>query len=512
MSTFVDKQSLLHASDDELAYLDWDLDWRIKRRPKQRPPDGDWDAWVILAGRGWGKTRTSAQTLFGWAHNNPGTRWLVAARTISDLRATCFEGQSGLVSIAPKGLIIPNGTSLYHKTLFEMRVRTVGDGEPSLIKGISAENPESFRGPEHHGGWLDELAAWERMDEAWHMIQFGMRLGKQPKLVISTTPRPKKLIRQLTENLLATRTVSTVGTSYENLANLAPTFARQLLQYEDTRLGQQEIYAQILDDVGGIVSRQMFGLWHPDRRLPAFDEIVLSLDTAFTEESRDKDTGDPDDTAATVWGFWKDRRGANAMLLDAWHGKYGLPDLIDKVKEELQLKYGGDEQKPMIKPLYGSRTLGPGRSISKLLIEDKGSGISLRQMLNRERIAVIPYNPLKASKLERLHAVSHMVAAGMFWLPEGWILNNEGIRSPSAKPAVWGKRDEDPIDTMLEQLTTFKGKNTIEHDDYVDSCTQVWKLFGDYYGITTSVPKSQLDEEKKVREPRLKKNPYGSRS
>ena len=188
--------------DKRLAYL-WRARWMQQAHAHQDLPTGDWwSIWLMLAGRGAGKTRTAAEQVGWWAWEQPGSRWLVAAPTSSDVRATCFEGDSGLMSVIPAALVAG-----YNKALHELRL-TNG----SLIKGIPASEPERFRGPQFHGAWLDELAAWDYIQEAWDQIQFGVRLGAQTRTVITTTPKPKDLIVELLgregDDVVVTRTSS----------------------------------------------------------------------------------------------------------------------------------------------------------------------------------------------------------------------------------------------------------------------------------------------------------------
>ena len=127
------------------------------------------------------------ENLGWWAWEQPNTRWLVSAPTSGDLKSTCFEGDSGLLKVIPPELVAKYNSSLHEITLIN----------GSLIKGIPASEPERFRGPQFHGGWLDELAAWEYLRESWDMIQFGIRLGTRTKLIASTTPKPKEVVLEL---------------------------------------------------------------------------------------------------------------------------------------------------------------------------------------------------------------------------------------------------------------------------------------------------------------------------
>jgi phage terminase large subunit-like protein len=486
-------------SDEELAYLSWQRKWRKSRRANQVPPPGDWTVWNILAGRGFGKTRTAGETLAWWAISEPDTRWLVSAPTTGDLRGTCFEGESGLMSIIPPELVVS-----YNKTLFELVVRCHGGGT-SLIRGISAEKPERFRGPQFHGGWLDELAAWTYLQASWDMIMFTMRLGQHPKIIVSTTPKPRPLIIQLEKNSLTFPTVTTRGASLDNFQNLAPTYQQQLMQYEGTQLGRQEIYGEIIDPrENGIIQGSWFNLWPHSQPLPAFDEIIISLDTAFTEKSRSRqDTGetrkgDPDPTACQVWGIFHTKptvaapAKTNAILLDAWDDHLGFPALLNKVQSELKSRYGGEEQVPVFRPAFGPRNLvSAGRTPDTVLIEEKGSGISLIQALAEEDIHAVAYNPGKADKLARLHSVSHIAYNGRLWMPES--KKNKG------QPMAFASR-------VLDQVCTFAGEGSIPHDDHVDAFSQCIKYVTDKYRVTVTYTKK--DPEYDPQAERVRVNPY----
>jgi predicted phage terminase large subunit-like protein len=493
-----------------VATYAWQADWRTRRLPHQVPPPGDWTVWGLIAGRGAGKTRAAAETLAAWAWEQPGSRNLVSGRTTADMRTVCFEGESGLLNVIPRELI-----ATWNKSLFEI---TLING--SLIKGIAAEQPEAFRGPQWGAAWLDELAAWQYMQEAWDMIMFSMRLGQHPRVIVSTTPKPKPLIKKLVEGKLGFPSVVTRGSTYDNLDNLAPTFRQQILQYEGTQLGRQEIHAEILDlEENGIIRRSWwkpyFGRTKDDRPmpLPPFEHIVMSLDTAFTEATRNKDTGDPDYTACTVWGlFWrkvKSKANPDAdtikpgfMLLDAWQDRIGMPELVERVKKERLSRYGGEEQRVLIKPRIGPAVMSDvGHPVDTILIEDKGSGISLRQILHREEIPAVPYNPGKAKKLDRLHGVSNFFANGWVYAlqVEDKVRVNEQGR-PMKRFADWAE-------DVIGQVCTFHGEGTIDHDDYVDATVQAIRYLADTCGhaVTVEPEPEEIDPASLKR----KENPYG---
>lgn len=159
-------------------------DWLEKARVKQlQPKDTDHYIWLILAGRGWGKTRTGAQDIALYALRNPNTICAVVAPTAGDLRRVCFGGPSGLVNIIPKECLSDNKNMKgYSSSMSEIRLHN-----GSKIVGYAASEPERLRGPQFHRAWCDEVAAW-RYPEAFDQLMFGLRLGDNPQCIITTTP------------------------------------------------------------------------------------------------------------------------------------------------------------------------------------------------------------------------------------------------------------------------------------------------------------------------------------
>jgi hypothetical protein len=342
-----------------------------------------------------------------------------------------------------------------------------------------------------------------------------MRLGDHPKQIVTTTPKPIPLIVALANKRLG-RIHVTHGSSYENLNNLAPTFQQQILQYEGTDLGKQEIYAEILDLEGrGVIKRKWLKMWpalKEDGRpfgMPDLEHVIISLDTAFTEDARVKDKlhedhGKADYTACTVWGYFtsaKTLEGAmipgkggeteGFILLDAWMERMGMPDLLTRVKRMWEkMRYGVEEHEPDILPVSGPKTAkDAGRAPDLILIEEKGSGISLRQMLEREQVLTWPYNPGRAKKIERLHAVSHLPHAGRIWIPEG--IRRDKVtdeRIATGKFASWAE-------PMIGQVCAFYGEGSTEYDDYVDSTSQAWRYLADWGRIEITVPRRLIEKD-----------------
>lgn len=249
--------------------------WLDAARRDQIAPAGDWSTWLILAGRGWGKTRTGAEDVAWYGLANPGVRIAVAAPTAADARDTCIEGQSGLLGILPQTCI-----KAWNRSLGEL-ILTNG----TRYKAFSADEPDRFRGPQHHRAWCDELAAWKYPD-AWDQLLFGLRLGENPQAVVTTTPRPTPLIRGLMKDQ---RTVITKGSTFDNAANLAPSALAQLKEkYEGTRLGRQELNAEILDDLpGALWTRQTIQY---ARAAPEMSRVVVAVDPSGASGNEDGDS------------------------------------------------------------------------------------------------------------------------------------------------------------------------------------------------------------------------------
>jgi predicted phage terminase large subunit-like protein len=471
------------------AYAEWRWKWMQTARDKQITPGGDWSKCLILAGRGWGKTAVLSHWAAEEALATPKTIVHVICPTWADVLGTFFEGPAGCLSHLPQTLI---------------REWSVSDAilefdNGSILRGFSAEKPDRLRGPQAHRLACDEIAAWQYPQETFDMAVFGLRLGDHVKAMITTTPRPLPIITDLIKEGQKpdSKTVVIRGTTFENRANLAANFFAELItKYDGTTLGRQELYAEIIDpEEQGIIKRSWIKVWPTSRKLPSFRFIVLSLDTAFTEATRDKKSGERDPTAGTVWGVFDhpDEPGRDCMmLLDAWQDYLGMPELVSRVPEEMSATYG-EQQEPAIKSIWGrpSVAIAGGKKPDLLLIEDKGSGISLRQMLRKEKIEAAAYNPGNASKLQRLHAVAHFFSNGIIYAPES--------KERSGQPASWA-------DEAILQLCTFTGEGSIKHDDFVDSATQAIRFLTDKQWITLQ-PKPPRDDAVDAYNPR-RANPY----
>jgi phage terminase large subunit-like protein len=258
--------------------------WGCIARPEQLPPAGDWNTWLILAGRGFGKTRTGAEWTKQEIEAGRCRRFALVAPTASDARDIMIEGHSGIMSLY-------QGHPADERPIYEPSKRRITWPSGAMATAYSAEEPDRLRGPQHDGFWADEIAAWQkdRVEPTWDNLQFGLRLGQKPRGVVTTTPRPIAIIRALVAD--ATTRV-TRGSTFDNSANLAGSFLTQIRKkYEGTRLGRQEIYAEILDDNPG-------ALWRMSQidmlrllRAPELRRIVVAIDPAVTSNEESDETG-----------------------------------------------------------------------------------------------------------------------------------------------------------------------------------------------------------------------------
>jgi predicted phage terminase large subunit-like protein len=431
-----------HWPKPELEAALWQVKWELTALPHQREPeDGEYDTFLMLAGRGSGKTHTASHWIGIRAWKYPGTRWLVTAPTSNDIRATCFEGDSGLLNIIPPSLIKD-----YNKSLFEI---TLING--SIIQGIPASEPERYRGKQFHGAWFDELCAFEYIDDAYDGVQFTLRL-RHPNIervqqIITTTPKPKELIADLNEGKIGGDVYVSNASSYDNKANLSATFFKQLETYEGTDLGKQEIYGEILDpEDAGIVKRRWFRLWPAKRETPTLEYVIASYDPATSEKTHN------DPTACEVWGVFEDTdKGTCIMLLDCWDNHLSYPELRRKVIDDFkEVVYGADN------------TFAKGRKADLILMEDKSAGISLIQELQGAGLPVRAYNPGKADKVQRMNIVAPLIAKGKVYVPAD--------ADNPLEVAPWAKR-------FMRQVCSFPESGG--HDDYVDALSQALRVLRD---------------------------------
>jgi len=241
--------------------------WQEMARDKQRLPTVPFFVWLILAGRGFGKTRTGAETVRQWVNTNDMVNLIGA--TADDARDIMIEGESGIMAICPDS----------ERPIYKRSERKLlwPNGATSLI--FTADEPERLRGKQHMKLWADEMAAW-RYEEAWAQAMMGLRLGDNPQAVVTTTPRPTSLVIGLTKD---PRNIVTVGTTYENKANLAEGFFDYVIKkYEGTTLGRQELLAQILTDNQSALWKRADLDKGRVTKAPDMERIIVGVDPSAT--------------------------------------------------------------------------------------------------------------------------------------------------------------------------------------------------------------------------------------
>lgn len=293
-------------SEQERAELKWH--WRFWARPNQIAPSGLWNTWLVLAGRGFGKTRMGSEWIrenvcgpTPLARGNSGwERIAIVAETAADARDVMVLGDSGILACHPKDfrpewsptnrrLTWPNGVSAWV---------------------YNATEPDQLRGPQHHAAWSDELAKYRYMQETWDQLQFGLRLGEHPRALVTTTPRPLPLIKRLMDDV---DTVVTRGATLDNKSNLAANTVKQLYErYGGTRLGRQELQGEVLTDIpGALWNRDMIDQARLREPPDDLERVYVAVDPAVTN------TENSDEHGIVVVGMARDAEGyARGYILE----------------------------------------------------------------------------------------------------------------------------------------------------------------------------------------------------
>lgn len=273
-----ERRAVLSRLDERLcaqAFYTWEL-WA---RPDQLAPPGSWRVWLLRSGRGAGKTRSGAEWVRHHAEARSYRRLALVGRTWADVRDVMVEGPSGILAVCPP----------WRSPDYQPSRRLLRWPNGVVAKLYSAEEPDLLRGPQHDAAWCDELASW-RTPQTWDNLMMGLRLGADPRCVVTTTPRPTKLIRTL---IARETTVETRASTYANRSNLAPAFFTDIIStYEGTRLGRQEIDGELLEDVAG-------ALWSQARideqrvsQAPAdLARVVVAVDPAVSAGEHSDETG-----------------------------------------------------------------------------------------------------------------------------------------------------------------------------------------------------------------------------
>lgn len=270
-------------SDNALAALPWLFEfWAL---PHQLPPAGDWKTWVIMGGRGAGKTRAGSEwvrrMVEGATPLAPGRAGRVAllGETFDQVRDVMVLGESGIAACCPPD----------RRPVWEAGRRRLVWPNGATATCYSAHEPEALRGPQFDAAWADELAKWKKADDCWDMLQFALRLGPHPQQVVTTTPRNVGVLKSILQNA---STVTSHAPTEANRAYLAESFLAEVeARYAGTRMGRQELEGVLLDDVeGALWTTAMLEACRADQ-VPALDRVVVAVDPAVTAGAASDECG-----------------------------------------------------------------------------------------------------------------------------------------------------------------------------------------------------------------------------
>jgi phage terminase large subunit-like protein len=278
-------------TDAEKAQLKWDWDFWARENQKA-PTDREWNTWLVMAGRGFGKTRMGAEWIRQKALEFPGCRIALVAETAADARDVMILGDSGIINCDPT--LTPDNWSPTNRRL------SWPNGSTAWC--YNATEPDQLRGPQHHFAWVDELAKFRYMQETWNQLQFGLRLGLHPQALVTTTPRPLPLIKKLRADV---DTVVTMGATMDNKANLASNTIKQLYeQYGGTRLGRQELAGEILEDIpGALWNRETIDKGRLTELTIDLERVYVAVDPAVSNNEGSDEHG------IVVVGLARDKDG-----------------------------------------------------------------------------------------------------------------------------------------------------------------------------------------------------------
>lgn len=283
-------------------------DWRTWARPNQLPPIGDWFCWLLRSGRGFGKTRTGAEWVLSRVRDGF-RRIALVGETAADVRDTMIElGDSSIMAIAPPWL----------RPQYQPSKRRLVWASGAIATAYAGDEPDQLRGPQNDSAWVDELAKFRYPLQTWDNLEMGLRIGKRPQVVVTTTPRPIPIIKRI---LADPRTVDVQGHTQENARNLSPAFMQRIMQrYGGTRLGRQELAGEILEDNPGALWTHALIEAGRVVQMPDLVRVVVGVDPEAT-------TGDTaSETGIVVAGIGQDGHGY--VLADATI--QGTPDVWGK--------------------------------------------------------------------------------------------------------------------------------------------------------------------------------------
>ncbi len=269
-----DVQKQIVAALNQEERNEFEFHWGLLARAAQLPPDGDWRTWLILAGRGFGKTRAGAEWVRMVAESQSEARIALVSSSLAEARAVMIEGESGLLACSPPE----------RRPTFEASLRRVRYPNGAQVQLYSAAEPESLRGPQHSHAWCDEIGKWplshNRATRAWDNLLMGLRLGQDPRITVTTTPRAVPLVQRLLDQEQSGATAITRGSTYDNATNLPQRFLAAVEEeYAGSQLARQEIAGEMLLDIeGALWTRTMLETARETSCSPDLRRIVVAVD------------------------------------------------------------------------------------------------------------------------------------------------------------------------------------------------------------------------------------------
>lgn len=386
------------------------IDWFDKARPSQLVQEDErFNIHLFLCGRGWGKTKSGVMDIIQYCLMNDNVICGVVAPTYGDLKRVVFSGDSGFINSIDKRLLTDTG---YNKSENEI---TFYNG--SKIIGFPAIEPDRLRGVQFHRVWCDELASW-RYTETFDNLMMALRLGQNPKCIITTTPRPTKIIKSLAKR---EDTKLIKGNTFENIDNLAKSSIEMLKErYEGTRIGKQELFAEILEDIEGALFNYKNIEENRIQKLPEnLQRIVVAIDPAVTSNL---DTSD--ETGMIVAG--RDSNNHFYILNDS--SQISSPDEWIKKAVSLYKQYECDR-----------------------VVAEINNGGDLIERLLRVQNQSIPFTSVRATrgKVVRAEPISALYEQNR--------VHHVGV-----------------FKELEEQMIQFTGNQKLIHDDRVDAL--VWSI------------------------------------
>lgn len=424
------------------------FDWKFWARPNQLPPEGDWHTWLILSGRGFGKTRTGSETVRNWVCGDtplaPGkySRIALVAETAADARQVMVEGESGILACHPRDF----------RPEYSPANRKLKWPNGAIATIYNATQPDQLRGPQHDAAWGDELAKWDYAQETWDQLAFGLRLGSDPRVVITTTPRPIPVIRKM---IADPDTYVTRGSTFDNSDNLAKPFLKQIQEkYAGTRLGRQEIEGEILEDIPG-------ALWNKDqidqarvKEAPELERVIIAVDPATSNEEGSDENG------IVAVGLARDNDGYERGYVLADYSLKGSPEEWAKRAVQMYREFDADR-------IVAEKNQGGDMVASVIRAVDRTVPIKLVHASRGKHVRAEPISALYEQK--RIHHVGmHEKLEDQMCLFSIDNLRDRNTGSPDRVDAlVWG------LTEIFDKLTSrrrVKKKNTI--DENVDNWQQ----------------------------------------